>query len=290
MTLFDAQKNTEYYSVPQYRNMFLYTEHTLEHNMRSKLSSVANAIGLLKTFSDESYEMGITEIANRLGLAKSTIHRLAATLVETGMLEQNPETGKYRLGFTTFELGALARRKMDISTEAKACLMALRERTGETVHLAIVDASEIVYINYLESQNAVRISSAIGLRKPIHCTAEGKAILAFQLRENSERLNDLSLERRTPKTITDRRALVKELAVVRAQGFAIDDEESEIGMRCIAAPIHDESGHVTAAVGIAGPVQRLPKKLLLSFGPAIVSATDEISSRLGGSHSRRKRA
>jgi DNA-binding IclR family transcriptional regulator len=258
--------------------------------MRSKLSSVANAIGLLKAFSDESYEMGITELAHRLGLAKSTIHRLAATLVETGMLEQNPETEKYRLGFTTFELGALARRKMDVSTEAKAGLMALREKTGETVHLAIVDASEIVYINYLESRSAVRISSAIGLRKPIHCTAEGKAILAFQLRENGDRLKTLSLDARTPKTITDPLALTKELAIVRAQGFAIDDEESEVGMRCIAAPIHDENGHVTAAVGVAGPVQRLPKKLLISFGSEIIKATNEISFRLGGAHGRAKRA
>ncbi len=179
---------------------------------------------------------------------------------------------------------------MDVSSEAKACLMALREKTGETVHLAIIDAAEIVYVNYLESRSAVRISSAIGLRKPAHCTAEGKAILAFQLLENTDRLNTISLDQRTPKTITDAQSLLKELAAVRSQGFAIDDEESEIGMRCIAAPIHDENGHVSAAVGIAGPIQRLPKKLLLSFGPAIINATNEISFRLGGSHNRAKRA
>lgn len=258
--------------------------------MKAKLSSVANAIGLLKAFSDDAYEMGITELARRLGLAKSTVHRLAATLVGTGMLEQNPETEKYRLGLATFELGALVRRKMDVSTAAKACLMALREETGETVHLAIADATEIVYVNYLESQNAVRISSAIGLRKPIHCTAEGKAVLAFRVREDPDCLQRLRLDRRTPRTITDPHALAKELGMVRAQGFAIDDEESEIGMRCIAAPIHDDSGHVTAAVGVAGPVQRLPKKRLLSFGPALRKATEEISQRLGGGHGLLRRA
>jgi len=258
--------------------------------LRSSLSSVANAIALLKTFSDEHFELGITDLAARLGVAKSTAHRLAATLVETGMLEQNQETEKYRLGFAAFELGALVRRKMDVSTEAKGCLLALRERTGETVHLAILDGGEIVYVNYLESKNAVRISSAIGLRKPAHCTAEGKAILAFQPANDDAHPRKFDLERRTPKTIPDSRALAAELAAVRAQGFAVDDEESEIGMRCIAAPIRDETGHATAAVGIAGPIQRLPKKKLLSFAPAVINATDEISLRLGGAHILAKRA
>jgi IclR family transcriptional regulator, KDG regulon repressor len=286
-TRFDVAKNIEYDRVPQYRSMFLHTEHK---RMRSGISSVANAIALLKTFSDERFEMGITELAARLGVAKSTAHRLAATLVETGMLEQNRENEKYRLGFAAFELGALVRRKMDASTEAKGSLLALRERTGETVHLAILDSDEIVYINYLESRNAVRISSAIGLRKPAHCTAEGKAILAFQPTEDGARLKNLQLERRTPRTISDSKALAAELAAIRAQGFAVDDEESEIGMRCIAAPICDETGHATAAVGIAGPIQRLPKKLLLSFAPAVIKATDEISLRLGGTQIRTKRA
>jgi DNA-binding IclR family transcriptional regulator len=266
--------------------MFLY----MEQAMRAKLSSVANAVALLKAFSDEHYEMGITALAQRLGVAKSTVHRLAATLVGAGMLEQNAETEKYRLGLAAFELGALVRRKMDVSTAAKAYLMALREETGETVHLAVADASEIVYVNYLESQNAVRISSAIGLRKPIHCTAEGKAALADRICDERDCLKALRLERRTPRTITDPEVLARDLAMVRAQGFAIDDEESEIGMRCIAAPIHDETGHVAAAVGIAGPIQRLPKRRLLSFGPALRKATEEISLRLGGGHVRRQRA
>jgi DNA-binding IclR family transcriptional regulator len=266
--------------------MFLY----MERAMRAKLSSVANAVALLKAFSDAQYEMGITALAQRLGLAKSTVHRLAATLVGAGMLEQNAETEKYRLGLAAFELGALVRRKMDVSTAAKSYLMALREETGETVHLAVADASEIVYVNYLESQNAVRISSAIGLRKPLHCTAEGKAALADRIGEAGTCLETLRLERRTPRTITDPAILARELANVRAQGFAIDDEESEIGMRCIAAPIHDETGHVAAAVGIAGPVQRLPKKRLLSFAPALRQATEEISRRLGGGRRPRQRA
>ena len=124
---------------------------------KTRLSSVANAIRLIKVFSDEFYEIGISDLGKRLLLPKSTVHRLASTLVDAGVLEQNAESGKYRLGLVVFELGSLVRRKMDFYSEAKSFLMALRDKTGETVHLAILDQSSIVYINSLESTNAVRM-------------------------------------------------------------------------------------------------------------------------------------
>jgi IclR family transcriptional regulator, KDG regulon repressor len=253
----------------------------LTTNPKARLSSVANAIRLVKAFSDNEYEIGISSLAQRLGLAKSTVHRLATTLIEAGMLEQNPETGKYRLGLMVFELGALVRRKMDVYNEAKPWLYALRDQTGETVHLAVPARQGIVYINFMESQKAIRMSSGIGQRKPLHCTAEGKAILAFQAPEIVERIIAAGLEQFTPKTITDIGALRDELAVVRARGYAVDDEEYELGMRCLAAPVRDDSGNLAAAVGIAGPVQRLTKKMLLSHAPTLVNAVAAISQRLG---------
>jgi DNA-binding IclR family transcriptional regulator len=235
----------------------------------------------MQSFSDEESEMGISLLADRLGLAKSTVHRLASTLLEAGMLEQNKETGKYRLGLSVFELGSLVRRKMDISVEAKPWLMSLREQAGETVDLSILGAGGVVCVNFLESQKANRISSGIGLRKPVHCTAEGKVLIAFQPESVIERIIKGGLERRTPRTITDPVALREELAAIRARGYATDTEEYELGVSSIAAPIRDDSGHSVAAVGVTAPSQRLQKPQLLSLAGPVTAAARAISLRLG---------
>lgn len=257
------------------------TKRARKDNSDKRLSSVANAIRLLKAFSDDDYEIGVTQLARQLLLAKSTVHRLASTLIEAGMLEQNAESGKYRLGLAVFELGALVRRRMDYSTEARPYLMKLREQSGETVHLAIRDEAAIVYINYLESRQAIRMSTELGMRKPAHCTAEGKALLAFQPEEVVGRLIDGGLVARTPKTTTAPAALHKELAAVRSRGYATDDEECELGVRCIAAPVRDYGGAVIAAVGVAGPTQRLTKKKLAALAPDVIAAAAAVSQRLG---------
>lgn len=262
------------------------TKRARKDDSDKRLSSVANAIRLLKAFSDDDYEIGITQLARQLQLAKSTVHRLASTLIEAGMLEQNADSGRYRLGLAVFELGALVRRRMDYSTEARPYLMKLREQSGETVHLAIRDEAaivyiKIVYINYLESRQAIRMSTELGMRKPAHCTAEGKALLAFQSEEVVGRLIDGGLVARTPKATTAPAVLRKELAAVRSRGYATDDEECELGMRCIAAPVRDHGGAVIAAVGVAGPTQRLTKKKLAALAPDVIAAATAVSQRLG---------
>ena len=133
---------------------------------------------LLKAFSEEQVEIGISELAARLGVAKSTVHRLAVTLVADGLLEQNPDSGKYRLGIALFRLGSLVRRRMNVSNEARPLLRELREKVNETVHLAVLDGTEIMYVYNLESTQAIRMRSDVGVRKPAYCTAEGQAILA----------------------------------------------------------------------------------------------------------------
>ena len=245
-----------------------------------RLSSVANALRLMTAFSDEHYELGISQLAGRLGLAKSTVHRLAATLQNAGMLEQNGETDKYRLGLTVFQLGALVRRKMDISREAKPWLMQLREQTDETVQLAIPGAGGIVYVNILESRRAIRMGSRTGVVLPAHCTAEGKVLLAFQGAELSESVSPL--EARTANTIIVHDRLLHEMAKARSDGYALDDEECEIGLRSVAAPILGEDGSAVAAVGIAGPVQRLSHAALDAFVPELLAATRTITERIGG--------
>jgi IclR family KDG regulon transcriptional repressor len=248
---------------------------------RVRLSSVANSIRLTKAFSEDEYEMGISALATRLGLAKSTVHRLATTLVEYDILEQNRETGKYRLGLALFELGTMVRRKMDTNSGAQVQIHALADETGETVQLAILDHLSVLYIRIRESRQAVRMSSGLGSRAPAHCTGVGKALIAFQPPEIVQQIIDNGLKRYTQGTITDPEKLRAELATIRQKGYAIDDEEIEVGLRCIAAPIRDHSGQVTAAISVAAPVQRMTKKNLQATIPSVVAAAEAISRRLG---------
>jgi IclR family KDG regulon transcriptional repressor len=246
-----------------------------------RLSSVATAIRLLKAFSEDEVEIGISALARRLSLAKSTVHRLAVTLVSEGLLEQDRENGKYQLGIALFRLGALVRRRMEVSSQARPHLYELRERINESVHLAILDGSEIMYVYNLESTHAIRMRSDIGVRKPAYCTAEGQAILAFQADDIVARVIAAGLSPRTAKTITGADRFLKALAAIRQRGCAIEDEESELGMVCIAAPIRDDAGAVVAAVGVAGPVTRLSKKAIAASVPHVIATADQVSARLG---------
>jgi DNA-binding IclR family transcriptional regulator len=229
-----------------------------------RLSSVTTAVRLLKMFTEDEAEIGVTSLAKRLGVAKSTVYRLASTLVAEGMLEQNPETERYRLGIALFGLGAH-----------------LRDATNETVHLAVLDRAEILYVYDLESTQAIRMSANLGARKPALCTAEGLAILAFQPEPLVEQLLREGFRKRTPKTDTDAATLRARLADVRKHGFAREDEQSELGMRSIAAPVRDSTGQVIGAVGMAGPLQRLSDDTLTKLAPLVVNTANAISLRLG---------
>ena len=246
-----------------------------------RLSSVTSALRVLKVFSEDEAEIGISSLAKRLGLAKSTVHRLAVSLAAEGFLEQNAENGRYRLGLSLFALGALVRRRTDVSNQARPLLGTLRDNTQEAVHLAILAQTSIMYLYNLESAQAIGIRSYIGARKPAFCTCEGRVLLAFGPVAAVEEVIAEGLVARTPKTNTDPKALRKTLDEVRQLGYAIDDEESEDGMRGIAAPIRDISGKVVAAVGLAGPIQRLTKKDLRALSSQVVGTADAISARLG---------
>lgn len=246
-----------------------------------RLSSVATAIALLKCFSAEEHELGVSELARKLGVAKSTVHRLARTLIGDGMLEQNPENEKYRLGIALFGLGALVRRRMNLSSEARQDLFALRQATHETVQLAILDGTDIMFVYNLESTQAIRVNSDIGVRTPALATASGRAIMAFQPEDVVAAALAGGLARRTPKTEIEPVRLMKLLAEVRQRGYAIEDEECEAGMRAVAAPVRGAGGKVVGSVAVAGPVQRLSKELLAKLAPKVIATAEAISVRLG---------
>lgn len=247
----------------------------------TRLSSVTAAVRVLKCFSEVETEIGISSLAKRLDLAKSTVHRLAVTLTSEGLLEQSPESGKYRLGINLFVMGALVRRRLDVSNMAQPFLNVLRERTGETVHLAVMTDTNIIYLYNLESRQAIRMKSYIGTIKPAIFTCEGRAIVAFSDNALVSKILSGPLTPRTPATEVDPAKLSKMLASVRAHGYAIDDEESEQGMRGIGAPIRDISGNVVAAIGIGGPSQRLTLKKLRSLSAELISTAQAISTQLG---------
>jgi DNA-binding IclR family transcriptional regulator len=248
---------------------------------KARLSSVANSIRLLSSFSGEENELGITVLASRLKLAKSTVHRLAATLTAARFLEQNDETGKYRLGLALFELGALVRRRMDVADAARQKLRELLETTGETVQLGIIDHHSVLYIYEMEPRRAIRMAAAVGARAPLHCTAVGKVLLAAQSPDYVTQVVDLGLKPYTPKTIVEREDLLHTLAEVAQRDYATDDEESETGLRAIASPVRNHTGAVIAAVGLAAPVQRMNKKVMQTCVPSVIATASAVSARLG---------
>src|SRR6516162_1257341 len=191
------------------------------------------------------------------------------------------KTASTSSALSLFRLGALVRRRMNVSNEARPYLYDLREKINKSVHLAILDETEIMYVYNLEGTHAIRMRSDIGVRKPAYCTAEGQAILAFQPNDVVDRVIEAGLDPRTPKTITSAEKFIKALGATRQRGCAIEDEESEIGMVCIAAPIRDDSGDVVAAVGIAGPLARLSKKSIAAVMPHVIATADLVSARLG---------
>uniref|UniRef100_UPI0031014EAF IclR family transcriptional regulator n=1 Tax=Neorhizobium sp. EC2-8 TaxID=3129230 RepID=UPI0031014EAF len=252
-----------------------------DEDKRGRLSSVSMAIRVLKAFEGDDAEIGVTELARRLGIAKSTVHRLAVTLLAEDFLEQNRETGRYRLGLGLFGLGSLVRNRMDLSTEARTLLMDLRNKTDETVLLAVPAGPEVMYIRVQPSRQAVRISAEIGMRAPYHSTAAGRVMLAFLPESRIATMIEASLPQRTPKTVTDPEKLQRLLGNIRRLGYAVEDEENELGMRAIAAPVHDAQSEVVGAVAVAGPVQRLSLKNLNGFAEPLLVAARAISARLG---------
>ncbi len=254
---------------------------TADANGRTSLSSVSNALKMMNAFSNETNELGITELAKALDVAKSTAHRIASTLVSDGFLEKNPVSDKYRLGLALFRLGALVRRRMNVSYESRPMLMDLRARTNETILLAIPDEDQILYAFHLESSHAIRMRSDIGVRKPMVCTAEGQVMLAFMPESSRTPILQSPIKQRTAQTITDPVALKAKLDTIRLHGYSLEDQESEVGMRSIAAPIYNSERTVVGCVALAGPVIRMKDELIPSLANQVIETAIQISRRLG---------
>lgn len=247
------------------------------------LSTVRNAARLLKAFLTREESIGVSELARRLGLGKSAVHRLLTTLVAEGLVEQDPRTGGYRLGIVMFELGEAVKVHLDLHAAAGPVLAHLREQTGESSQVGVLDGDEVVYVDRLESAHTLRLFTETGRRVPAHCTSSGKVLLAHRSEAERERVLARPLPALTPHTITDPAALRAELAAVRARGWAEAVDEREIGVASIAAPIRDAHGEVVAAISIGAPIARFGAVPRRRIAHALVEAGEAVSRRLGWS-------
>jgi IclR family KDG regulon transcriptional repressor len=248
------------------------------------IQAVSHALDLLEQFhSNDVDELGVTELSKRLKLHKNNVFRLLATLEFRGYIEQNKVTENYRLGLKSLELGQTFIKKMGLLHQAKPVLESLVEECNETAYVAIFKEGYIVYLDVVETHLTVRVVSRVGTRLPAHCTAAGKVHLAFMSDEElNSTLNEKELKAYTPHTITNMEVLKKELQKVAVQGYAFDNEELDLGVRCIAAPIRDYTRRIVGALSISGPSTRFTdQRLEQELTPLVVRAAEDLSTRLG---------
>jgi DNA-binding IclR family transcriptional regulator len=250
------------------------------------IQALDRALEVLLLFQQEKRELGVTEIAAKLGYYKSTVYRVLATLERRGFVQQNELTGKYWLGLRVYALGLLCNRLMGLRDMVKPWLRELGEKYQETVHLAVLNdnrekGAEIIVIDKVETNHSLSLTPPFGSSSPAHCSGVGKVLLAYSDRGWVYRvLGQASLVRFTDNTITDWGELEKELDRIRRAGYALDNEEIEVGLRCVAAPIFGPSGTVVAALSISGPTSRLTDQRLPELIAGVMETARAISNRL----------
>lgn len=246
-----------------------------------RVRSIDRAVAILKCFSEKRKEMKLSDIADELDLNKSTVHGIISTLKYHGLIDQDEETQKYRLGLYLMELGNIVSSSMNIRDIAHPIIEDISNRFEETVHLSSLDRFDVVYIDKVESHQSMRIFTTIGSRMPAYCTGVGKAMLAYMDAETLNSLIPESMDAITPHTITDKEVFLKHLKDIRSKGYAVDNEESSIGLRCIAAPVFDQNGDPKYAISISGPTVRMTEERIEDIIRAIKDSARQISYRLG---------
>lgn len=244
--------------------------------------SIAKAFSLLDHFTTEQPEWGVRELAKKMEANQSTTYRIMATLESLGVLRKDQHTERYRLGLKLFELGHRVPLQQALVSHSHPVLEAVAEEITETVHLGILRADQVFMIDKVESKNGLKLNSKIGTFSPLHCTGLGKVLLAYQvptIQEKFFRQNEL--EAHTPNTINNRKLLRSALAVVRRQGFAIDREEKELGLICVAVPVFNSNGDLIAALSAAGPANRFREEALNDYVAILRTGAQRIQEQIG---------
>lgn len=246
------------------------------------IQAVDRALQILDLFDEHNVEIKITDISDRMGLHKSTVHSLLKTLQMHRYIDQNPENGKYKLGLKLFERGNFVIHGLDIRKIAKTHLIDLSMNTGQTTNLVILDGNEGVYIDKVEGSQATILYSRIGRRIPVHCSAVGKVLVAFKDKEElRELLQGYHYNAQTQNTITTEEDFLAELEQVKKHGYSVDNQENEMGVRCVAVPIRNHTGQVIAAVSMSTLATRIDDAELKKFIEMLKKEEQEISQKMG---------
>ncbi len=246
-----------------------------------EINSLNKAIAILDCFDAEHPQLGVREIARRLKLSTSTAGRLMATLHHAGLLSQDPTTRLYRMGSKVLAWSAVFTEGLDLRSKARPMLEALHRLTGETVNLYVLDGTDRVCVDNIESRQRVRVIVQVGERMPLHAGSSGKAILAFASKSLVEQILATPLQRMTGNTITSPKKLLQELASIRQVGYAISYGERFSDALGLAAPIFDATGNVVAALNVSGPILRFTDTEAKKYAPKVMHFAHEISLALG---------
>ncbi len=242
----------------------------------SPVQSVDRAVSILELLAGRG-ELGITELATRLGVHKSTAFRLASALERRGLIEQARERGAYRLGFGLLRLAGAMSGQMELNQQGRPVCQRLADEVGETVNIAVLDGSSAVNIDQVLGRSSITTHNWVGQRTPLHATSSGKVLLAHLPEDRAVALIAEGLEAATPRTVTDPAALSEQLARARESGYAFTVEELEPGLNAVAAPIRGPGGRVIAAVSVSGPSFRLPEERIPAVAARVIAAATEIS-------------
>lgn len=242
----------------------------------AEIQALARGLKILNLLEHSRNGMGTTEIARHLSIDKSSASRLLHTLANYGFVEQDANSSRYLLGPQLLTLGQHLLNRITLRDHARPYLHELVDKTGECAHLAILAQQQALYIDQVESTAALRVESEIGTLSPLHCTALGKAMLAF-----GDGRMPAELRPFTHRTVTDPSTLDAQLAQTLTRGYAIDDEEYNYGVRCVAAPVYDHQGLLVGAIGISGPAGRVTLERIDEFGKVVLDTADALSSRMG---------
>jgi DNA-binding IclR family transcriptional regulator len=245
----------------------------------SRYSSLQNAIRLLNVFTIEEPELGISSLAEKLGISKSAVHRIVTSMASEGFIAKDVSTNLYRLGISILELGNVVTSTMKIYQVALPVLQDLGKLVNESVHLGIFREDKVIFLNRIDSPRSISSISIMGSQMPAHCTSSGQVFLAYQPKETVDRIIEKGLTAYTEKTITDRERLYQVLEKVKRQGYSVSIEEYQKGVASVAAPVMNARGQVIATVSTPGPVKRMPKDTIAHFIKLVTQAAHEISQR-----------
>jgi IclR family KDG regulon transcriptional repressor len=246
------------------------------------VQTLDRALNIIELLSVENEGIGVTEIGMRLSLHKSTVHRLLNALAQRGYIEKDEKRGNYKLGLKFIEIGSLRLNQIELKTEAVPFLRRLAELVRQPVHLAILRGHDAVYIEKIEPIQSIRMYSQIGKRIPLYCSALGKVLLSGLDKDTYETLiPGISFQSFTPNTRTDEGSLRAAVELVRERGWAQDNEEHELGIRCVAAPIHDYTGRIIAAMSIGGDKGVITPERDEENARLVMETAEQISKRMG---------